>query len=220
MHDGLVLFGILSALLIGAVSPGPSFVMVSRIAVTSSRRDGLAASLGMGVGGALFASLAVLGLTALLSQVSWLYLVFKIAGGSYLVFLGIKIWRHASAPLIMDTAAMNAGPQEIPPRPAHKSFRKSFGLAMLTQISNPKTAIVYASIFASLLPANPPLWMLMILPPLIFMIEAGWYAIVAIVFSGRHAKRAYLGGKTWIDRFAGLVLGALGLRLITDGLRP
>ncbi|MFH1804927.1 MAG: LysE family transporter [Pseudomonadota bacterium] len=216
MHDAVILAGILGALLIGAVSPGPSFVMVTRIAVSSSRRNGLAAALGMGAGGALFASLAILGLATLLSQVGWLYLVFKIAGGAYLVYLGIRIWRHASEPLVIEADSLNG--TDAPQKPASAST--SFALAILTQISNPKTAMVYASIFASLLPAEPPLWMLLALPPLIFMIEAGWYATVALLFSGHRVRRAYLGGKTWVDRFASLILGALGVRLMIDGLRP
>lgn len=210
MHEIIILSGILAALLLGAMSPGPSFVMVSRIAVTKSRSDGLRAALGMGVGGALFASLALAGLASLLSAAGWLYLVFKLAGGAYLIYLGVKIWQHA--PQRFDIETSDKAKQASRPR--------SFSLAMLTQISNPKTAIVYASIFASLLPANPPLWMLLVLPPLVFIIEAGWYMIVAVVFSGPHATRVYLRSKTWIDRFTGLVLGALGLRLISDGFRP
>jgi len=51
MSTTAILFGILGALLIGAISPGPSFVLVSRIAITASRLDGFAAALGMGLGG-------------------------------------------------------------------------------------------------------------------------------------------------------------------------
>lgn len=55
MSATTVLFTILGTLLIGAASPGPSFVLVSRIAVTDSRLNGLTAALGMGLGGALSA---------------------------------------------------------------------------------------------------------------------------------------------------------------------
>jgi threonine/homoserine/homoserine lactone efflux protein len=72
MSASLALFGILGALLVGAVSPGPSFVLVSRIAAKFSRVDGLAAAAGMGLGGAIFAALALLGLAAVLAQVAWL----------------------------------------------------------------------------------------------------------------------------------------------------
>jgi threonine/homoserine/homoserine lactone efflux protein len=77
MSASLALFGILGALLVGAVSPGPSFVLVSRIAATASRRDGLWAAMGMGLGGAMFATLALLGLATVLLRIEWLYLVLR-----------------------------------------------------------------------------------------------------------------------------------------------
>lgn len=73
----LLFVGILGALLVGAVSPGPSFVLVSRIAATASRRDGLWAAMGMGLGGAMFATLALLGLATVLLRIEWLYLVLR-----------------------------------------------------------------------------------------------------------------------------------------------
>ncbi|MGE0240168.1 MAG: LysE family translocator [Parvibaculaceae bacterium] len=94
-----ILAAILGAVLIGAISPGPSFVMVLRTAIALSRRDGLAAALGMGLGGALFGTLALVGLTALLAQVEWLYMVLKLAGGAYLIHLAIRIWRGADQPV-------------------------------------------------------------------------------------------------------------------------
>ena len=209
MSSVAALTGILLALLIGAASPGPSFVVVSRISISTSRFEGLAAALGMGVGGALFGSLALLGLTALLLQVEWLYLTLKLAGGAYLIYLGVRIWRGASEPLAMPEAG----------RAGRSGPLRAFGLALLIQISNPKTAIVYASIFAALLPASPPFWMLIALPPLIFCVEAGWYATVALVFSSRRPRSLYLASKAWVDRLAGSVMAVLGLRLVFDGLK-
>ena len=76
--------------------------------------------------------------------------------------------------------------------------------------------MVYGSIFAALLPPAPPLWLVAALPPLILLIEAGWYAIVAVTFSADRSRAAYLRSKRWIDRLAGSVIGLLGARLIID----
>lgn len=208
MPDFAILLTIAGALAIGAMSPGPSFVLVSRIAVTASRPNGLAAALGMGAGGAVFGMLALAGLSALLQQVEWLHLTLKILGGGYLVYLGVRIWRSARTPLVMDD--MEASRK--------KPAVRSFWLGLVTQLSNPKTAIYYASIFAALLPAKPAEWLLLALPPTIFLIEAGWYVIVALAFSSSGPRAAYLKSKTWVDRIAGAVLGALGARLLLDGL--
>lgn len=209
MSDAAFLASMIGALLIGAISPGPSFVLVSRIAVTASRIDGLAAAMGMGLGGAVFGGLALAGLNALLLQVDWLYFALKLTGGAYLVYLGVRIWRGASEPIVIPQT-------EGLPRPSR--FR-SFSFAFITQLCNPKTAIIYGSIFAALLPPSPPYWLLLALPPLIFLVEASWYAAVALAFSASRPRSVYLGSKNWIDRIAGAVMGALGLRLIFDSFR-
>lgn len=205
-----VLLSILAAISIGAVSPGPSFVLVSRISVASSRAHGLASALGMGVGGALFAALAVLGLTALLLQFEWLYLLLKILGGAYLVYIAIRIWRGASEALKLSNS--NETRSGI-------SVSRAFLLGLITQLSNPKTSIVYASIFAAFMPPSPPLWLLLALPPMLFCVEAGWYAVVAFAFSGSRARLAYARLKLWIDRGAGAVMGALGLKLMAEAIK-
>jgi threonine/homoserine/homoserine lactone efflux protein len=209
MHELLPLLAILGALLVGAASPGPSFVLVARTSIALSRRHGLAAALGMGAGGVVFGGLALLGLQALLAQVEWLYATLRVAGGLYLMLIAWRLWRAAGQPLeaapALGTSAARTG--------------RSFWLALTTQLGNPKAAIAYASIFAALLPSAPPLWMVLALPPLIFLVEAGWYTLVALAFSAGRPRALYLGSKRWIDRTAGVVMGALGLRLVAEALR-
>jgi threonine/homoserine/homoserine lactone efflux protein len=66
MQELSALAGVLAALTVGVISPGPSFVMVARTAVSASRSHGLAAALGMGAGGVLFALTALGGVMMLL----------------------------------------------------------------------------------------------------------------------------------------------------------
>jgi threonine/homoserine/homoserine lactone efflux protein len=178
--------------------------------MAASRRDGFAAALGMGVGATIFAGFALLGLHAVLRQVEWLYFGLKLLGGLYLIYLAIGLWRGAADPVTVP----NADEQRA------TDLGKSFSLALATQLSNPKTAVFYASIFAALLPAELPLGISAALPPLVLMVETGWYAVVAFEFSSSRPRRAYLRSKTWIDRVAGSVLGTLGLRLVIEARRP
>jgi threonine/homoserine/homoserine lactone efflux protein len=195
------LVSIVVALTLGAMSPGPSFLMVARAAIARSRADGLAAALGMGVGGVVFAALALLGLHAVLIALPWPYVVLKILGGAYLIYIGWSIWRGAREPVgIVDNIDRTSG--------------RSFWLALATQLSNPKTAVVYASVFVSMLPREIPLAVTLLLPLVIFAIEFGWYAIVALALSAPSPRAAYLRSKTWIDRAAGTVMALLGMRLI------
>lgn len=158
MNTPAFILAILGALWLGAMLPGPSFVIVARSAIGQSRLDGLASALGMGIGGILFASLALAGLYSVLQTVGWLYLGLKLAGGAYLLYMSYKIWRGASQPFALPGAvAARSG-----------SARKSFWTGLATQMSNPKTAIWYGSIFAALLPQQPPTWVYFALPPLVF----------------------------------------------------
>ncbi|MDZ4361536.1 MAG: LysE family translocator [Variovorax sp.] len=211
MDTTLSLLGIAGAMAVGAMSPGPSFVMVARTAV-ASRSDGLAAALGMGAGGLAFSIAALAGLQAAFLAVPGLYLAIKAFGGAYLIYLGFRIWRGARQPLAItpDTDAS--------PRSQGRSGR-TFLLGLATQVSNPKTAVVYASIFAAFLPREVPLVLALAVPAVIFCIETGWYAIVALALSSAAPRAAYLRYKTWIDRAAGGVMGLLGLRLVWSAVR-
>jgi threonine/homoserine/homoserine lactone efflux protein len=204
MTASAAILAILASLWLGAMIPGPSFVLVARNAIGLSRRDGLATALGMGAGGIFFGSIALAGLYTLLQAVEWLYIGLKVAGGAYLIFVAAKIWRGADRPIAMQDAAAAAS----------GSPRKSFLVGLTTQLSNPKTAIWYGSIFAALLPQHPPLWCYFVLPPLVFSVEFGWYTIVALCFSSQRPRDVYLRAKKWIDRIAAGAITALGLRLI------
>jgi threonine/homoserine/homoserine lactone efflux protein len=65
-----------------------------------------------------------------------------------------------------------------------------------------------------LLPREIESWFFVALPVIIFAIEAGWYAIVALALSAEASRGAYLRYKTWMDRIAGGVMALLGGRLI------
>jgi threonine/homoserine/homoserine lactone efflux protein len=208
MNSTWSLAAILMALLVGAASPGPSFILVSKIAVTQARQAGLAAAMGMGIGGSLFSGLALLGLTALLREVEWLYLALKILGGLYLLYVAVRIWMHAAVPPSASLADRKAG--------TGGTLWRAFGIGLLTQVSNPKTGLVYGSIFAALLPVAPPTWVIVVLPGLVFLVEAGWYSVVALVFSAHRPRSIYLRAKQWIDRVAAVLVGAIGARLIFD----
>lgn len=203
----LTLVSIGGALLMGAISPGPSFVYVSRTSLAASRRHGVFAALGMGVGGLVFATLAMAGLGALLHYVEWAYVLLKVAGGAYLLWLGIRMWMHAGRTADTD-ATTPAGPAS-----------RSFWPALLTQVSNPKAVVVYGSIFAALLPENPPLWLTIALLVEVFVIETGWYLVVATVMSSSRPRALYARAARAIDRVAGTILGALGVAFAADGIR-
>lgn len=199
----MTLLAIAGTLGIGAMSPGPSFVYVAQNAVARSRTHGLVTAMGTGVGAAIFALLAVLGLQAFLLAVPIAYSALKIVGGLYLLWLAFKIIRHAKAPIALGPASYG-----------EKSLALTFRDGLLTQLSNPKTAVVFASIFTALLPREIPAYYYIALPLLSFIIDAGWYSLVTIALSTERSRLVYIRFKTAIDRVAGSVMALLGLKLI------
>src|SRR3954462_4990479 len=180
MEPMIVLAPLLGTILIGAISPGPSFILVARTAIAVSRLDGLAAALGMGLGASFFAGAALLGLHAVLGVPS-VYTALKLLGGAYLLYLAFRLWRGAGEPIAVPEAS-GAVPASV---------LKSFFLGLGTQVSNPKTAVVYASIFAALLPTGQTWSSGSVLVCLIFAVETAWYALLAVAFSAERPRQGY-----------------------------
>lgn len=197
---------IAGALAVGAVSPGPSFIVVARNAIALSRAHGMATALGMGTGAGIFGLLAICGLHAVLSALPMAFIALKVAGGLYLLYLGYLIFGGAKQPLQVQTG------EQV----AMMSYRKAYLTGLLTQLSNPKTAIVFAAVFSALLPAQIPFWFYVALPTIAAVIDGGWYLLVAFLLSGEKPRQTYLKFKTTIDRMAGGVIGLLGIKLVTS----
>ncbi len=199
------LFAILGALLIGAISPGPSFVFVVRTAAAQSRRDGLAAALGMGVGAMAFGALALVGLHTLITSGGWLYTGLKIAGGLYLVYLAWRIWQHAGG-----TDRRGRGRAPAPTMCRAPSRWRSPPSSATPRSSRSLRGLRCAPARQPAALAGPR--------PAAAHLRAGDRVVplVALAFSSARPRAVYLRAKTWIDRAAGAVIGALGLRLIWE----
>ncbi len=203
MESFLILCSIAFALVLGAVSPGPAFIYVAKNSIAVSRKHGLFTALGTGTGAALFGLLAVLGLQAILLAVPSAYLILKICGGIYLLWLAYKIIRHAKEPISMDNDAST-----------RISFPQAYRSGLVVQLSNPKIAIILASVFTALLPKEIPTYYYFVLPILCFFIDAGWYSLVAMALSAEKPRKVYLKFKKVFDRIAGGVMTILGIKLI------
>ncbi|WP_180156294.1 LysE family translocator [Acinetobacter sp. YH12045] len=203
MESFWILGSIAAALLLGAMSPGPTSIYVAKNSIAISRKHGLFTALGTGLGAAIFGLLAVLGLQAFLLAVPSAYLALKICGGLYLLWMAFKIIKHAKEPI-------GAGDDVS----SQMSLRRAFTTGLITQLSNPKIAIVLASIFTALLPKEIPTYFYFVLPVLCFFIDAGWCSLVAVALSAEKPRKVYLKFKAGFDRAAGAVMTVLGLKLI------
>lgn len=190
------------AILFGAMSPGASFLLVAQTAMSGSRRAALSVAAGMAFGALVFAVIALAGLHTLLTLVPSLYTGLKIAGGCYLLWLALKMFRHP-VKRVNDCASR----KEL-------SALKAFITGVFTQISNPHTALVFASIFSAALSKDIQPVMYIILPIMAFVIDLLWYAVVACLLSTDRPRQAYIKYRQVIDKLSGGVMAFLGIRLL------
>lgn len=204
MNEYGFLLGIATVLFLGAMSPGPSFLVVAQNALNKSRAHGIATAVGTGLGVSIFAILAGLGVTALLKSVPIAFLIFKILGGAYLIYLAYRIWCAASRPLLDGSATADN----------KESLWQAFSQGLIAQTSNPKTAIVIAGIFAAFIPQQPPAYTVVFIVVIAFVIDFSWYAFVALSLSVEKSKKIYAQAKQWLDRLIACLLALIGLKLI------
>jgi len=190
--------------LLAVISPGPSFLITAQTAVARSRLDGMKIALGLGGGTLVWSTAALLGLNVIFRLHHWLFVGMKVAGALFLLWIAIQIFRHAKAPIEMSEGNGAA------------ARRNPFVRGFLTQISNPKVAVFFGSIFVAMLPQSVPAWMILALIAIVTLNEIVWYSLVALCFGSGPVRRFYLGAKKWIDRATGLFLGALSLRILWE----
>lgn len=202
----LLLTFALSHLLI-VMSPGPSFLMVVRTSLSRSRAAAAWTAVGLGVGSLIWAAAALAGLKLVFAAVPWLYTALRVAGALYLLWIAWQLWRHAG-----DALNETGGPSGAPPEPWWRGVARG----TTTQLSNPKAAVFFGSVFLQLLPPTAGPAMLGAVFAIIAVNEVGWYLLVAGAFSVTRLRRAYLRAKRTLDRAAGLCLAGLGLKLALD----
>ena len=188
--------------LLVVASPGPAFLAVSRTAISSSRAAGVVAASGMATGALIWAIATLFGLHILFAKAPWLYDAMRLGGAAYLIYLGVGMLRSAwrGEPMANGGAMATTG---------RRTFLRSLGV----QLSNPKAAVFFGSIFVALLPAAAPLWVKGGALAILGVNEFGFYALVAVVLSTPRAQRIYGNAKRGLDALFGGFLTVLGLKL-------
>lgn len=190
----------LGTVLLGCISPGPDFVAVTSHAL-ADRRSGLQIACGISIAITLWAALSVAGLAFVLSRFAFVYAAARLLGAAFLVYLGLRMlwsaWRGADAA----------------PRLRAVTNRGSFLRGFLLGIGNPKSAVFFSSLFATILPAHAPAWVYGATIALAAGTAFGWFMVVALAFSLGRIQRLYAKARFAIDTVMGTLLTALGLRL-------
>lgn len=207
MSPYAVILGATLIWLAAVVSPGPNFLVVSRLALSRSRRSAIGATFGITIGSLAYAALTMFGLSVLILRFAWLGDIIRIVGGAYLVWLGIQAWR--SQPEDFQPAAAGTG-QSGP------SLLHGLRVGFLTEITNPKGIAFFLGLFAAAVPAATPLWAKLAVLSAGGVIEVAWYTVVSFALSSGPMRAGYQRVRRTVDRVLGTLLIALGLKVALD----
>jgi threonine/homoserine/homoserine lactone efflux protein len=188
--------------LLGAMSPGPSLVVVVRQSITGGSRAGITCAVAHGVGIFLWAGLMVSGLGALVVASPNLFAALRFAGAAFLFYLGIQALRATSAGSEEVTAPFDGN---------HGSpAREGFFIAL----TNPKIAVFFAALFSQFIRPDAPAaeqWMIAGTAAIIDML---WYGAVALLLSRIAVLAQFQRHNLLLSRVFGAILIALSLSVV------
>lgn len=201
------LTGFLLAAVLITATPGPDNLMVLGMGISKGRKQGIAFGMGCALGCLSHTFLAAVGVSALIAASPTAFMLLKIAGGIYLIYLGINAIRKAGAVAVTDG------------RFEESTLRQLFFKGCFANAINPKVVLFFLSFLPQfVVPGNGSVGLQLAGLGIAFTIQA------AILFSllgyysgaiGQWLKRKPKAGAI-LDRVAGTVFILLGLRLIVS----
>ena len=153
---------------LGAISPGPSLLMVIRNTIVGGRRRGVMCAVGHGIGFGLYAGAAIFGLIVLLEEAPDVFLGLQWIGIALLVWYGWLMWVH------------NKDPQEDSIEGEARGFLEGFSIAFF----NPKIALFLVAVLAQVLESGMTLETKLIIGFIGMAIDMAWYVLVAVFLTG------------------------------------
>ena len=189
--------------MMGAMSPGPSLAVVLKHSLSGGMKNGMLAALSHGFGVGLYAAVSLLGLGALMLQFPTVYQFLVYLGAAYLAYLGLKIL--FSKP---NDSELNIQQSEVS---SPKALQDGFAIAFL----NPKLAIFFLALFSQFIdPENLTLNIGVIMCLTVFVIDTGWYLLVALLTEVSKKRFGFTKQNIWLDRLLGAVFIALAIKLV------
>ena len=208
LHNWLA-FGLISLGMV--LTPGPNMVYLISRSICQGRSAGLISLGGVALGFVFYMLCAALGITALVMAIPYAYDALRIGGALYLLYLA---WQ-ALKPGGRSPFAVRDLPQDSP--------RKLFTMGFLTNLLNPKVAVMYLSLLPQFLHPDSEGSVLMqsiVLGSTQILVSVSVNGVIALTagsIAGFLAARP-----TWqrVQRWLmGTVLAGLAVRMAVEGRR-
>jgi threonine/homoserine/homoserine lactone efflux protein len=192
------------AVLLLNATPGPDTAYIVGRSVAQGRNAGLISALGISVGCCVHALALALGLSAILAASATAFMLIKLAGGIYLIYLGIRM------ALAKPVAVAAAVKEDV------RSLRTIFWQAMVTNVLNPKVILFFLAFIPQFVRTDAPQKTVafLLLGAMFAAISMCWNSGTAFL-AGTLARRASRNPKVrvWLERTVGGAFIALGAKL-------
>jgi threonine/homoserine/homoserine lactone efflux protein len=196
--DSLIAFNI--ALLAALITPGPALLVAVQAAVGKGRRAGAGTGIGLALMAATWTAAALLGLDVIFRLFPSVYVVARAAGAVYLLYLAVQIWRSARKDV--EPFALDA--------------RRAFMRGITVNFLNPKSVLFAAAVLVVVFPHDLGLAGCALVVVNHFVVELMFYMAVAVCAGSASIGDRFVQAKVVFNRGAAVVLGALGVRLLTS----
>lgn len=208
---GVTDFGLFcAAVLLLNATPGPDTAFIVGRSIAQGRQAGLVSALGISVGCCVHALVSALGLGAMLAASAVAFGAIKLAGGMYLIYLGVRMVLVRSA--VTAQAPRAVASSMAPVRTLTTVFRQ----AMVTNLLNPKVVLFFLSFFPQFVsPHATNKTAAFLLLGLAFLgLSTAWGCMTALV-AGTLARRITGAGplRFWLERTVGAAFIGLGARI-------
>ena len=193
---------VITVCLLGAMSPGPSMAVVIKNAIFKGRYNGILTSIGHGIGIAIYATFAVLGLGLIIETNIFIFNGLKILSIIFLIFIGLKS--------ISNKEKFNFKKKDIKENAV--SFLQGFSIAIL----NPKILIWFIAIYSQFMSKDNGFIFNIYLISIAGLIDMCWYIILTLAVTTTSALNFFQSKLTLIQIIQGFLFIVLGLGLLVN----
>lgn len=186
------------------ITPGQDTLYIIGRTAAHGRTIGIASALGISTGSLIHTAAAALGLSVIIAASTTAFVVLKLVGAAYLIYLGIGLLRARKSSSGLSARAMNVG--------AMAAFRQG----VLTNVTNPKVALFFLAFLPQFISPESPSKVLPFLLLGLTFVATGTVWCVILAFAADYFRNVF-ARSAWstsvLSRACGALFIALGLRL-------
>lgn len=194
--------------LLGAMSPGPDFIVVTQSSLSHGKKAGIATSLGVSLGCLVHITYCVLGIGVIVSESIIIFNTIKYLGAAYLIYLGIRALFSSPAQSVLNNSPAIANNKNI-------SIFNAFKKGLLVNLLNPKVTLFILSIFTQVIDPNTPLFIQASFGIEFVIIAFCWFTLLSIILDHPILKKRLQSIQMYIEKILGGFLILLGIKVAT-----